>query len=96
MALWTDEIEDDPALLMQEDGEQIKVVTSAGTFYPYVFWQSLSLEGEQGGPRFTIASADIPSGFTQGNTVTRNGKDYVVTHRDPDGHGLEVVTLNDS
>ena len=95
MSLWTD-LEADAAAIMEQDGEAVKITTATQTCYVRVFWQEIGLEGgEQSGPMFWCASDDLPSDFTQGNTVTRGTTTYVISHRDPDGHGLDRITVDD-
>ena len=95
MSLWED-LQADLLTLMDGDGTQVAITTATGTFYANVFWQSLGLDGgEQSGRRFWCAASDLPSDFTQGDAVVYNGVTYRVSHRAPDGHGVELVTLDD-
>jgi hypothetical protein len=97
MGLWQDFNTADSPTLFDEDGEQVAINTGGRAHYVNVFWQNLSLEGggDLGGPRFWVNTAALPTGFAQGDTVEYDDITYEVTHRQPDGHGLEVVTLWD-
>lgn len=87
-------VQTDASAIITADGGQVRITTGSGASLVYVFWENLSLVGgEQEGPYMWIASADIPTGFTQGNLVRKGTTDYTVVHREPDGHGLERVTL---
>lgn len=94
MGVWADEVQGDIARLTAEDGEQVRITTATVTVTVNAFWEALSLSGgEQAGQRMWVATDDLPSDFTQGDTLTYDGTTYTVTHRDPDGHGMERVTL---
>lgn len=87
-------LEADVATIFQKDGEQLTIITASGTYGVIGFWDGLSLEeGEQGGERAWVAAADLPSDFTQGDTLSYEGVTYTVSHRAPDGHGMEALTL---
>lgn len=93
MAIWAS-MQADISQLAAGDGERIVINTVAGVSYANVFWQSLSLSGDQGGQMFRCAASDLPADFTQGSTIEYDDITYAVTHRAPDGYGLEVVTLD--
>lgn len=87
-------LETDVAAIFNKDGESFTITTASGAYNVVGFWDGLSLEqGEQGGPAFYCAASELPAGFTQGDTVTYDGTAYTVTHRQPDGHGIERVIL---
>lgn len=97
MSLWSGLVSD-VSEIAQDDGEQVKITTASGVFYVRAMWEGLSLSGgEQGGPRMWVAAADLPSDFTQSNTVTypatSAGTVYEIEHRALDGHGVELITL---
>lgn len=93
MGLWQD-MQADSLSLFEDDGETVEITSGGRGHFVRVFWQALSLDGgELGGPRFYVVTDDLPSSFTQGDTVTYDSVSYEVTHRNPDGHGLELVTL---
>lgn len=95
MGIWAD-IDADLPDLFDGDGEQIAITTGGTVYYVKAFWRALSLEGgEQGGQAFYCSTDDLPSGFAQGDTVSYASTTYTVTHRQPDGHGIERVVLWD-
>lgn len=94
MGVWVDEIEPDMAILAGEDGETVTITTATVTRSVRAFWESLSLAGgEQAGEQMWVAATDLPADFTQGNIITYEQTAYTVTHREPDGHGMERITL---
>ena len=92
--IWAD-FEADVAALTASDGDVVTWKVCIDDYSVNVFWQASSVEDEGLGPRFEIASADIPSDATYGDTVTRNAVDYEVARFLPDGHGVTTVLLND-
>lgn len=94
-SFWLD-VQVDPSDIITADGGQVRITTTSGASLVYVLWEDLSLVGgEQEGPYFWIASADIPAGLTQGDIVRKESTDYTITHREPDGHGLERITVQE-
>lgn len=86
----------DIAEIIAADGDFIDVTTGSRTYRVPCFWEGQSIAGgDQEGPRIWIAAADMPDGWTQSDTIVYNGTTYVMTHKEPDGHGLVMVTLTD-
>ena len=95
MCSWETETAGDKTALFLEDGEQIKIITAAGTYYVKVFWKATDEDGSETiGPRFWVAASDLPSDFARGDSVTYNAVVYTVSHQLRDGHGIDLVTLH--
>jgi hypothetical protein len=92
--IWTD-LEADVAAVIQGDGDAVTWVSTGGPTTVTVFWQAEAVEDEGLGPRFEVASADIPGDADYGDEVTRNDDNYTVQRFLPDGHGLTTVLLRE-
>lgn len=93
MGVFTDEIAADFADWIREDGDEVTVVSATQRVPVQAFWKGLSLRGEQDGPEMVVVTEDLPSDFTQGNSVIYDSATYTVTHRQPHGHGTERISL---
>ena len=96
MSEWTDAVVDDNQELTKFDGDEVIITVASVDYAVQAFWEAISLEGgEQGGQRISVATVDLPTGFSQGATVTYDSTTYTAVRREPDGHGFEIITLTD-
>jgi len=92
--IWKD-FEADVAAVMTSDGDEVTWQVDINDTTVNVFWQADSAEDEGLGPRFEIASDDIPSDASHGDVIKRDSVEYVVSRFLPDGHGVTTVLLKD-
>ncbi len=99
IGLWR-RLESHAAAIIGKDGSECLITPTGGEQKSVpCFWEGLSLEGgEPGGHRVWVALSDLPATFPQGSALVypaNNGTTYHVAHKEPDGHGLMMLTLND-
>lgn len=92
--IWAD-LEADVADIIGSDGDSVTWQVDINDTAVNVFWQSDSVEDEGMGPRFEIATADIPDDASHGDIIKRNSIEYEVARFLPDGHGVTTVLLKD-
>jgi hypothetical protein len=92
--IWGD-FEADVAAIIGGDGDTVTWQVGINDHSVVVFWQADSVEDEGMGPRFEIATADIPADASHGDLIVRDSVEYEVRRFLPDGHGLTLVLLVD-
>lgn len=88
-------LEADVADIIGSDGDTVTWQVDINSTSVSVFWQADSVEDEGLGPRFEIATADIPDDASHGDIIKRDSVEYEVSRFLPDGHGVTTVLLND-
>jgi hypothetical protein len=97
--LW-ERLQPDTGAVISRDGAECLITPIGGEMSSVMcFWDGLSLEGgERGGWQAWVAAADLPTTLPQGSALVypaSNGTTYHISHKEPDGHGLMLLTLVD-
>ena len=99
MGEWSD-AQADLAEMNEADGDECLITPTGGTTSSVsCFWEGKNIDGgDQGGERCWVAVADLPTTLPQGSTLTypaTGGTAYTIAVKEPDGHGLMLLTLTD-